>query len=242
MFDIVGKRFWFFLISSVVILVGVISLGVFGLKTGIEFSSGSMMTVSFEQEVSQDELRPELASLGYTNAIIQRTGQGDYFVRTQELSAADKAELEAALAARFGTLDEREFSSVSPMIAAETANSAAIAVAVAAVGILLYITWAFRRMPKPLHYGVCAIVALVHDALIAFHKLVRVTLSKLPAAKVTSYDLPGVFREDPYSIHFLPGDNHIEKVRAHKNRKLLIYFKTENKARLVAGALLAKVK
>ncbi|MBA7709678.1 Protein translocase subunit SecF [subsurface metagenome] len=39
--------------------------------------------------------------------------------------------------------------------------------AVAAVGILLYITWAFRRMPKPFHYGTCAIVALVHDALIA---------------------------------------------------------------------------
>ena len=167
MFDIVGKRFWFFLISSVVILVGVISLGVFGLKTGIEFSSGSMMTVSFEQEVSQDELRQELASSGYTNAIIQRTGQGDYFIRTQELSAADKTELEAALAARFGTLDEREFSSVSPMIAAETANSAAIAVAVAAIGILLYIAWSFRRMPKPFHYGVCALVALVHDALIA---------------------------------------------------------------------------
>jgi len=167
MFDIVGKRFWFFLISGAVILIGVISLAVFGLKTGIEFSSGSLMTVTFGQEVSQDELRQELASLGYTNVIIQRTGQGDYFVRTQELSAQDKTELESALAARFGGLEEREFSSVSPMIATETANNAAIAVAVAAIGILLYITWAFRRMPKPLHYGVCGIIALIHDALIA---------------------------------------------------------------------------
>ena len=53
------------------------------------------------------------------------------------------------------------------MIATETANNAGIAVAVAAIGILLYVTWAFRRMPRPLHYGTCAIVALVHDALIA---------------------------------------------------------------------------
>jgi len=167
MFDIVGKRFWFFLISGAVILIGIISLAVFGLKTGIEFSSGSLMTVSFEQEVSQDELRQELASLGYTNVIIQRTGQGDFFVRTQELSPEDKTELETALAARFGTLEEREFNSVSPMIATETANNAAIAVAVAAIGILLYITWAFRRMPRPFHYGACAIIALIHDALIA---------------------------------------------------------------------------
>jgi len=167
MFDIVGKRFWFFLISGVVILIGIISLAVFGLRTGIEFSSGSLMTVSFEQEVSQGELRQELANLGYTNVIIQRTGQGDFFIRTQELSGEDKTRLEAALATRFGELEEREFNAVSPMVATETANNAAIAVAVAAVGILLYITWAFRRMPRPLHYGVCGIIALIHDALIA---------------------------------------------------------------------------
>jgi preprotein translocase subunit SecF len=75
--------------------------------------------------------------------------------------------LEEGLTARFGKLTETEFSSVSPMIAAETARTAAIAVAIAAVGILLYVTWAFRRMPKPFHYGTCAIVALIHDALVA---------------------------------------------------------------------------
>jgi preprotein translocase subunit SecF len=53
------------------------------------------------------------------------------------------------------------------MVAAETARNAAIAVAVAAIGILLYITWAFRRMPNPFRYGACAIVALIHDALVA---------------------------------------------------------------------------
>jgi len=52
------------------------------------------------------------------------------------------------------------------MVAAETVHNAIIAVAVAAVGILLYITWAFRRMPKPFHYGVCAIIALVHDVVL----------------------------------------------------------------------------
>jgi len=52
------------------------------------------------------------------------------------------------------------------VIARETARIAAIAVAVAAVGILLYVTWAFRRMPKPFRYGTCAIIALVHDVLV----------------------------------------------------------------------------
>ena len=167
MFDITGKRFWFFLISGVVILIGIISLAVFGLKPGIEFSSGSMLTVSFEQDVKQGELRQELVNLGYPNAIIQRTGEGDFFIRTQELTAEDKAALETALTTRFGSTTEREFYSVSPMVATETAQNAGIAMAVSAIGTLLYVTWAFRRMPSPLHYGTCAIIALVHDVLVA---------------------------------------------------------------------------
>ncbi len=167
MLDIVDKRFWFFLIAGVVILASIISLVIFGLKPGVEFSSGSIMTVSFAQEVDQGDLEQELANLGYANAIVQHTGAGDFFIRTKELSGEDKTQLESALSEKFGALTETEFNSVSPMIAEETAQNAAIAVAVAAVGILLYITWAFRRMPKPFHYGTCAIIALIHDALIA---------------------------------------------------------------------------
>lgn len=166
-FDITGNRFRFFLISGVIILIGIISLATFGLKSGIEFSSGSMMTVSFETEVSHSQLKEEIAILGYTNVITQRTGQGEFLIRTHELSGEEKAELEDGLSARFGDLTETQFYSVSPMVAAETANSVGIAVAVAAVAILLYVTWAFRRMPKPFRYGTCAIVALVHDVLIA---------------------------------------------------------------------------
>ncbi len=166
MFDLAGKRFWFLVISEVVILIGIIALVVFGLKPGIEFSSGSMLTVSFEQEVEQSELQEELANLGYPNVIIQRTGEGDFLIRTQELSGEEKTALEDSLTARFGTTTEREFHSVSPMVAAETVHNAIIAVAIAAVGILLYITWAFRRMPRPFHYGTCGVIALVHDVLV----------------------------------------------------------------------------
>ena len=55
MFDIIGKRFWFLLIAGVVILISIISLATFGLKAGVEFSSGSILNVSFEQEVEQEQ-------------------------------------------------------------------------------------------------------------------------------------------------------------------------------------------
>jgi len=167
MFDITGKRFWFLLIAVIVILIGIIALATFGLKAGVEFSSGSVMTVGFEQEVEQDDLEKELANLGYTNVIIQSVGEGDFLIRLPEISGDDKTELETGLTEALGTLEVREFDVVSAMVAGETARNAGIAIAVAAVGILLYITWAFRRMPDPLHYGTCAVIALIHDALVA---------------------------------------------------------------------------
>jgi preprotein translocase subunit SecF len=166
MFDIAGKRVLFLVISGVLILISIIALAVFGLKPGIEFSSGSLLTISFEQEVDQSELKAELANLGYGDVILQRTGTGDFFIRIPELTAPEKTALEDSLSARFGPLTEREFNSVSSMVAAETVSNAIIAVAIAAVGILLYISWAFRKMPRPFHYGTCAIIALVHDVLV----------------------------------------------------------------------------
>jgi preprotein translocase subunit SecF len=166
-FDIIGKRFWFFTISGLVILIGIISLATAGLPSGIEFSSGSLLTVSFVEDVAHDEFVDEISNLGYTDAIVQETRAGEFLIRTHELTDEEKASIESVLAERFGELSEAQFTSVSPMIASETTSNAVIAVVIAAVGILAYVTWAFRRMPKPLHYGACAIVALVHDAVIA---------------------------------------------------------------------------
>jgi len=167
MTDIVGKRFWFFVAAGALILFCIISLGRFGLKSGIELSSGSLLTVNFEQAVNEADLKQELANLGYAGAIVQQTGEGDFIIRTSELDSQTKSQLEEGLTTRFGQVTEAEFYSVSPMVASETARNAGIAIAVAAVGILLYITWAFRKMPNPFRYGTCALIALGHDVLVA---------------------------------------------------------------------------
>jgi preprotein translocase subunit SecF len=167
MTDIVGKRFWFFIGAGAITVFSIVSLANFGLKSGIELSSGSLLTVNFEQTVSEVELKDELVSLGYPGAIVQRTGEGSFLIRTSELAGTAKNDLTDGLTNRFGAVSEAEFYSVSPMVASETARNAGIAIAVAAVGILLYITFAFRRMPKPFRYGVCALIALGHDVLVA---------------------------------------------------------------------------
>jgi len=167
MMDIVGKRFWFFFISALVIIPGVVSLAVFGLELGVDFSSGTTMTLRFDAEVEQGQLRQVLADLGYEEAMIQRTGEGDFLVRTRQISSDERQELISSLEADLNSeLTVRDSYTVSPIIATETGRNAAIAVGIAAVFMLFYIAWAFRRMPKPLRWGLCAIVALIHDILV----------------------------------------------------------------------------
>lgn len=166
MTSIVSKRFWLLLISGVVFLICILAASVLGLKPAVDFQSGSMMTVSFESNVEEAQLKQELINLGYAGALVQRTEAGSYLIRTRELSTEEKTQLESGLTQKFGRLTENEFFSVSPMVAAETVRNAAIAVVVSAAGILLYITWAFRRMPKPFRYGSCAIGALLHDVVV----------------------------------------------------------------------------
>ena len=166
MFNIIGKRFWYFLISGIVILSGLIALIAFGLKPGIEFTSGSLLTVGFQQPVTTEQVKQALAGSGYDTAIIQRTGQDDFIIRLPELHSTAKATLEANLSTSLGDLEVKGFDAVSPMIATETTRNAMIAVIVSAIGMLLYISWAFHRMPNPFRWGICAIASLVHDILV----------------------------------------------------------------------------
>jgi len=170
MFDIINKRFWFFLISGVIILVSIISLVTFGLKAGIEFSSGSEARVSFKTEIDRTELEQGLAELGYDSAIVKSVlnEEGVFLIRTSQLKEEEQEKLGVGLADRFGNFKEEiEFRVVSSEVSTDTVRVAGIALAVAAVGILLYIAWAFRRMPNPFHYGTCAIIALLHDTVVA---------------------------------------------------------------------------
>jgi preprotein translocase subunit SecF len=166
MLNIIGKRFWFFLISGVLIVIAIISLVTFGLKSSIEFSSGTILSLRFETAVEYNDFLQEMNNMGYQDAIIQRTGSGQFLIRTAELTDAEKAQLETNMTTKFGTLTEASFNSVSPMVASETARNAAIAVAVAMVGMLLYVTYAFRKMPSPFRWGTCFVIALLHDILV----------------------------------------------------------------------------
>jgi preprotein translocase subunit SecF len=166
MLNIIGKRFWFFLISGILIVISIVSIAAFGFKASIEFSSGSILSLQFETTVEYSDFLQEMNTLGYDDAIIQRTGSGQFLIRTHQLTDAEKAQLETNLTTQFGALSESSFNSVSPMVASETTRNAAIAVAISMVGMLLYVTYAFRKMPSSFRWGTCFVIALLHDILV----------------------------------------------------------------------------
>lgn len=165
MINIVGNRLWFFIVAGILLVVSIASLAVFGLKTGIDFASGSLLTVKFEQTVKPEDVEKELPGFGFAGTV-ELDAHGNIVIRTVELTPQQKATLKDDLTTKFGTLTELGFENVDPIVAKQTAQAAVWATTIASIGILLYIAFAFRKMPKPFHYGVSSVAALLLDVLV----------------------------------------------------------------------------
>ena len=200
--DFVGKRNWFFLFSFIVILPGVVFLIINpGLRAGIDFRGGSTMTLAFSQEVTQQQLRSQLASLGEVDSTVQSFGDNTYFLRTRQLSDTEREGILNALESSLSPDGIEVLSSdlVSPVVARETILNGAYAVIAAAVGIFIYLWWAFRSVPRPFRYGIAALVALVHDLVIVVG--IFAILGNLMGLEVNTMFLVAVLTVIGYSVN-----------------------------------------
>ncbi len=167
--DVIKYRRWLFLLSLVIIVPGVVFLiSAPGLRAGIDFTGGSTTTFQFANTVEQQDLRDTLADLDHSEATVQKLEDNTYFVRTKLLDDEDRSAIIAGLEAALSEdgVEVLSFDLVSPVVASRTVLNAFWAVLAAAVGIFLYLWWAFRSVPKPFRYGVAAIIALLHDPVI----------------------------------------------------------------------------
>ena len=204
MFDFVGKRYWFFLLSALVIIPGIISLATFGLKTGIDFNAGTSMTLHFSTAVDETQVRDTLSNLGYKDAIVQHTGAGDFIVRLATTDIINDQSKNQQLISGFNTqlnttTEQKDLSVISAAVASQTARNAVIAVLVAALGILLYITFAFRKMPNPLRWGTCAVIAMIHDVLVVVG--IFSILGWAAGVEIDALFITGMLTVVGYSVH-----------------------------------------
>jgi preprotein translocase subunit SecF len=188
---LVSHRYWWFSISILLILPGLyflllhplVTTGQFrlGLTPSIDFSGGALWELRFAEkapgEVSAGEVARVFAEQGFEGAVVQMSqvevdGRqvADALVRTRPLGEENALQegqaVEDALNSAFGGVTRERLESVGPTVSAESTRSAVLAVAAASLAILLYLTWAFRKAPHPFRYGVCAILAMLHDVLV----------------------------------------------------------------------------
>ncbi len=164
MFDIVARRYWYFGFSVLLILPGLIALALFGLPLAIDFSGGSLLELQFTgAPPSEDVIREVYAQLDVEVGTVQHTGPTSVQIRSREITDQLKVQIEDALRGRETDFVELQFSSVSASISAEVVRQAATTVAIATVGILLYLWYAFRQVPHAFRYGTAAILAMLHD-------------------------------------------------------------------------------
>jgi preprotein translocase SecF subunit len=172
MFNIVEKRHWYFLLSAIIIIPGLVamiySIIMFGapVKLSIDFTGGTLLELRFEETVQPAEVRQVLTDSGFSGSTVTTTADDTVQVRAKPMDPEAKTGIMDALEQAFGPVEELRFESVGPAVGAEVTRTAGIAVAVAALFILVFIIFAFRKVPNAFRYGVCAIAAMVHDILV----------------------------------------------------------------------------
>ena len=214
MLDIVGKRGWYFIFSALVIIPGLISLIMppggwstldSGLRPGIDFTSGSVLDVTFSQPITQEQILLRMDALGHPEALIQRTGSRSVLIRTKVLQEAsgdqpaERQRIQDDLDENVASIESAAFDTVSPIIARETVRNTFLAMLVASVFILFYIWYAFRRVPKAYRYGISAVVALLHDTLIIMG--VFSILGRVFGIEVNTTFIIGILTVAGYSVN-----------------------------------------
>lgn len=160
----------YYLLSGLLVLASIASLFMWQLNLGIDFTGGSSLQVQFKKEaVSQEEIVTVLGDLDLAESVVQPLEEGEFILRMKEISEEKHQEIVTQLQKLDPEMEEKEFSSIGPSIGQELQQKAWRAIILSLIAVIIYISWAFRKVSYPLpswKYGVAAIVALFHDVVI----------------------------------------------------------------------------
>lgn len=167
--DILGKRYLFFAISAILILPGLIVWAIWGMPLSIDFQGGTLLDLSFASGTppAPGEIVSLYEDFGINDAQVTTIGDGSLMIRSSVIDEKTTNDVIDEIQNRFhDTVTIRRSDSVGPTIGREVTTRAAVAVAIAALAVIIYITFAFRGVQHSFRYGVCAIIAMVHDVLV----------------------------------------------------------------------------
>lgn len=208
MFNVVSRRYWFFGLSLLLIIPGLISLLFFGLPIGVDFQGGSRWEVVLPNQStvpSTDQVAQVFAQSGI-DADVRLSlpdEQNRVFatVRTPVIAegSPEKNEATAALQAAYPGAELVRFETVGETVSRESTTQAILAVAAASAVILGYLTLSFRKAPHPVRFGVAAIVAMLHDVLLVIG--IASILGQVIGLEVDALFLTALLTVVSFSVH-----------------------------------------
>jgi preprotein translocase subunit SecF len=170
--NILGKRYLFFLFSLLLIIPGLVIIALDGLPLSIDFKGGSLVELGFALDKAPQN--SEILTIFNENNIVDAQVQSSVdngsalaVIKSSSLSQDQYNSIISALRSTYdANLVERRFDTVGPSISQSVTSRALMAVGIAAIAVIIYITFAFRGIAHAFRYGVCAIIAMLHDILI----------------------------------------------------------------------------
>jgi preprotein translocase subunit SecF len=204
--NLVGYRNWYFAFSLVIILPGLFFMFTRGFLYGVDFAGGTQLTVTFDHPVALATVQSAVASQS-PGSSVQPGPQGRYLIRTAFLDPVGIKRFEDKLAQQVGAqvtlLDQQ---SVGGVIARETVLNALLAIVLAAILILFYLAFRFRRVQggwrSGFQFGGSALLALLHD--VALLTGIFSILGKgfgLPIGQIDSLFVTAVLTMVGFSVH-----------------------------------------
>lgn len=201
---IVKNRKFFFILSAILVLGSVYSVWFYGFNLGIDFKGGSILEVSYQNErPSLEVIKAELDEINIGNYILTPSGDRGFLLKTRDLTPTEKVVAMSAFQGDPNNIAKEErFNSIGPVAGNQLKNKAVIAISVVLVCILLFVTFAFRKVSVPLpswKYALTTIIALAHDVIIPTG--IYVIYSSITGAEIDLLFVSALLAILGYSVH-----------------------------------------
>lgn len=169
MLNIIGHRKKFFIFSSILIILAIAATVKWGFKFSVEFTSGAVSEITFDARPDNKAIEDALGGLDLGSKTITPSGDKEVFIRTKVLDDETHQKMISGITEKFPNAKEVNYNLVGSDVSKEFIRNMIWAILMSVVGISLYVSWAFRKVTRPISswkYGVVSIVTLFHDVII----------------------------------------------------------------------------
>jgi preprotein translocase subunit SecF len=232
---IVNNRKIFFALSAVLITGSIVAMFIYGFNFGIDFKGGSILEVSYINGRPNPEMvKVELDKLNLGTYVLSPLGDNKFVLKTKDITPAEKTSIIQILSKdQANPAKEERFNSIGPAVGTELKNKALLAIAIVVICIVLFITFAFRKVSFPVpswKYGLATIIALAHDVIIPTG--VFIIWSRISGGEIDLLFVTALLAILGYSVH----DTIVVFDRVRENLRLAHSSKSKESFEETVGA------